>query len=143
MAQYVVHKIGFFYTDESFEVGEEKGTVMGITRSLEEAQAIKKREDIISMKNTAGINAEDFYFNHSNAETIYEKLEEYINSNFEPSPQASYGIYFPKKITDEQAARFLSILELSFHNIVEYSDDEVIDPTAFGFDQYEGEISGF
>jgi hypothetical protein len=51
MAQYVVHKIGFFYTDENFEVGVEKGPVMGITRSLDEALAIKKRRHHFTEKN--------------------------------------------------------------------------------------------
>ena len=61
MAQYVVHKIGFFYTDESFEVGQDKGTVMGITKTLAEAQAIKGREDLKSMKTVGGFNAIDFF----------------------------------------------------------------------------------
>jgi hypothetical protein len=144
MAQYVVHKIGFWYTDECFAVGEERGTVMGITRSLEEAQAIKKREDIKSIKNVGGFESEDFLFDHPNRESINQKLEEYITSEFKTTEEGNYSTYLlPKGITDEQAARFLSILELSFHNIVQYGDDEVIDATAFGFDQYEGEISGF
>ena len=143
MAQYVVHKIGFFYTDESFEVGEEKGTVMGITRSLEEAKAIKKREDLKSMKNVGGFESEDFLFNHPNGESINQKLEEYISSEFKTAEEGSYSTYLlPKEITDEQAEKLLSIMELSFHNIVAYDDDEVINPGEFKF-KANDEVSGF
>lgn len=145
MAQYVVHKIGFFYTDESFAVGEEKGTVMGITKSLEEARAIKYKEDIQSMKTVAGFNAVDFFFENNNFKTIHQKIKEYYKSAFNITfnKDNEYHIELPKKINDEQAAQFLSLMELSFHNIVEYGDDEVIDPADYEFDDEEGEIGGF
>jgi len=143
MAQYVVHKIGFFYTDESFEVGEVKGTVMGITKSLEEAQAIKKREDIKSMKNVGGFESEDFLFGHPNAESINQKLEEYITSEFKTTEEGNYSTYLlPKEITDQQAEKLMSIMELSFHNIVVYGDDEVINPGEYEF-KANDEVSGF
>src|SRR5690349_348821 len=83
MAQYVVHQIGFWYTDECFAVGEEKGTVMGITRSLEEAQAIKKREDLESMKRATGVRPSDFYFDNKNTDEIIEQLTAYYKSEFD------------------------------------------------------------
>lgn len=132
MAQYVVHKIGFFFNDDNFEVGQERGNVMGITQSLEKAKAIKYKLDIESMKGLTDDNAVLFFLEHPHYEEIYKKLQAYY--------QTEYGIYIstvgpilllPDKINDEQAAQFLSIMELTFHNIVEYADDEVIDPAAF------------
>lgn len=145
MAQYVVHKIGFFYTDESFEVGQDKGTVMGITKTLAEAQAIKSKEDIRSMKTVGGFNAIDFFFGHDNFKTIHKNIKEYYKTNLNVTfdKQNEYNIELPKTITDEQAATFLSIMELSFHNIVEYADDEVINAADYEFDEEEGEIGGF
>lgn len=143
MAQYVVHKIGFFYTDECFEAGVENGTVMGITKSLEEAQAIKKREDIISMKRVGGFESEDFLFDHPNAESINQKLEEYITSEFKTAKEGNYSTYLlPKEITDQQAEKLLSIMELSFHNIIQYSDDEMINPGKYQI-KANDDICGF
>lgn len=145
MAQYVVHKIGFFYTDESFEVGQAKGTVMGITKSLEEAQAIKSREDLKSMKTVGGFNAIDFFFGHDNFKTIHNNIKEYYKTTFNRTfdKNNDHNIELPKAITDEQATAFLSIMELTFHNIVEYADDEVINAADHEFDEEEGEIGGF
>jgi hypothetical protein len=142
MAQYVVHKIGFFFNDDNYEVGQERGNVMGITQSLEEAKAIKYREDIESMKGLANNNAVLFFLEHPNYEEIYKKLQAFY--------QTEYGMYIstagpilllPDEINNEQAAQFLSIMELTFHNIVVYADDEVIDPK--GYDLTPGENNWF
>jgi hypothetical protein len=145
MAQYVVHKLGFFYTDESFEVGQDKGTVMGITRSLEEAQAIKSREDLKSMKSVGGFNVVDFFFSNDNFQTIHQNVKEYFKTTYNVTfdKQNEYWMELPKKITDEQAVTLLSLMDLTFHNIVEYADDEVINAADYEFDGEEGEIGGF
>lgn len=138
MAQYVVHKIGFWYTDDGYEVGEEKGTVMAITKSLEEAQAIKKREDIKSLKGLYNDNPVIFYLERDNYQEIDKKMVAYYKSEFNLTiNQGAHYYEFPKEISDEQALQFLSIMELTFHNIVEYSDDEVIDAGAFDLDSRE------
>ena len=138
MAQYVVHKIGFWYTDEGYEVGEEKGTLMAITKSLEEAQAIKKREDIKSLKGLYNDNPVIFYLERDNYQEIDKKMVAYYKSEFNLTiNQGAHYYEFPKEISDEQALQFLSIMELTFHNIVEYSDDEVIDAGAFDLDSRE------
>jgi hypothetical protein len=93
-----------------------------------------KKEDIISLKKTGGIEPADFFFDKPNYTEINNKLEEYIKSEF--------GTSIPKNITDEQAAKLLSIMEISFHNIVEYSDDVVINPAEFKFN-IEDEVDGF
>ena len=54
MPQYVVHKIGFLYNDNAFEVGEARGNVMGVSSSLEEAKWLKKMEDIDTIQRMAG-----------------------------------------------------------------------------------------
>jgi hypothetical protein len=144
MAQYVVHKIGFFYTDECFVAEQEKGTVIGITKSLEEAQVIKKREDIKSMKSVGGINAVDFFFESDNFRDILKNMAAYYKTAFNIDiDKNAHHFVIPKQMNEEQAAQFLSLLELSFHNIVEYGDDEVINPADYEFDEEEGEISGF
>jgi hypothetical protein len=143
MAQYVVHKIGFYYTDECFmEEDSVKGTVMGITKSLEEALAIKKREDIQSMKRVAGWNAVDFMFDRPNYDEKVSKLEGYYQSEFGLPIENKYRFLLPEQLNDDQAATLLSIIDLSFHNVVEYADDEVIDSRQFKFDE-EGEVGGF
>ena len=145
MAQYVVHKLGFFYTDESFEVGQDKGTVMAITKNLQEAQAIKSREDIKSMKSVGGFNAIDFFFSHDNFDTIHKNTQEYFKTTFNVTfdKHNQYSLEIPKSITDEQAVTLMSLLELTFHNIVEYADDEVINVGDYEFDREEREIGGF
>ena len=143
MAQYVVHKIGFFYTDDCFEIGEEKGTVIGITRSLEEAQAIKKQEDITSLKGVTSLNPVNFYLDSDNYQEIDKKMAAYCHSEFNLTFNHTGLFELPKQITDDQALQLLSIMELSFHTIVEYGDEEVINPDDFEFDEEEGDISGF
>ncbi|MCS3796966.1 hypothetical protein [Niastella sp. OAS944] len=145
MAQYVVHKIGFFYTDEALVVEKDKGTVMGITKSLEEAQTIKSREDLKSMKNVGGFNAVDFFFDKDNFKTIHKNIKEYFKTTYNVTfeKQNEYRLELPQTITDEQAVALLSLMELTFHNIVEYADDEVINTADYEFNEEEDEICGF
>jgi hypothetical protein len=127
MAQYVVHKLGFWYTDDCYEVIKEKGNVMAVTKTLEEAQAIKKSEDIKSLKGLYNDNPVIFYLDRDNYQEIDKKMVAYYASEFNLTINTGSRYYeFPKQISDEQALQFLSIMELTFHNIVEYSDDEVI-----------------
>lgn len=137
MAQYVVHKIGFYYNDDNYEIGQEKGNITAITQSLEEAREIKRKADIESMKAQAGHNVIIFFMEYPNYEEIYKKLNDYCVSEFEMDLSESHWKLLPPKINDEQAAQILSIIEVTFHTIVEYSDDEVIDPAAFELDYSE------
>ena len=127
MAQYVVHKLGFWYTDDGYEVGKAKGNVMAITKTPEEAQAIKKSEDIKSLKGLCADNPVTFYLEQDNYQEIDKKMVAYYAAEFNLTINTGSPYYeFPKNLSDEQALKFLSIMELTFHNIVEYSDDEVI-----------------
>jgi hypothetical protein len=137
MAQYAVHKIGFFFNDENYEIGKEKGNIIAITRSLEEARAIKFKADIESMKAQADFNAVIFFLEKPNYKEIYRKLSEYYQSEFGMYISQTGMTLLPEKINDAQAAQFLSIMELTFHTVVEYSDDEVIDPAVFELDYSE------
>lgn len=144
MAQYVVHKIGFWYTDDGYEIGDEKGNVMAITKSLEEAQSIKQREDIISLKGLYNDNPVVFYLERDNYQEIDKKMVAYYESEFDLTINHNALYYeFPKQISDEQALQFLSIMELTFHNIVEYGDDEVINPADYKFDEGGSDYIGF
>jgi hypothetical protein len=144
MAQYVVHKIGFWYTDDGYEIGDEKGNVMAITKSLEEAQSIKQREDIISLKGLYNDNPVVFYLERDNYQEIDKKMVAYYESEFDLTINHNARYYeFPKQISDEQALQFLSIMELTFHNIVEYGDDEVINPADYKFDEGGSDYIGF
>jgi hypothetical protein len=141
MAQYVIHKTGFWYTDEGFAVGQEKGTVFAITKSLDEAKAIKRREDIKSLKGTTGISPFEFIPNDENFDNIYEKLDEYyIKTLGIPTNDKSY-LELTKQLSDEQITQIINIIGVSFHAIVEYGDDEIIDPDDFKFT--ESDIEGF
>jgi hypothetical protein len=141
MAQYVIHKIGFWYTDEGYKIEQEKGTVIAITKSLDEAKAIKNREDIKSLKGATSISPFEFIPNDDNFDNRYEKLAEYYNSTLGVPANDKSHIEHTKQFTDEQITQILSIIGISFHTIVEYGDEEVIDPDAFKFE--EGEIGGF
>jgi hypothetical protein len=141
MAQYVIHKTGFWYTDEGFAVGQEKGTVFAITKSLDEAKAIKRREDIKSLKGTTGISPFEFIPNDENFDNIYEKLDEYyIKTLGIPTNDKSY-LELTKQLSDEQITQIINIIGVSFHTIVEYGDDEIINPDDFKFT--ESDIEGF
>ncbi|WP_143774196.1 hypothetical protein [Niastella vici] len=137
MPQYVVHKIGFFFTDENYEIEQERGNLVAISKSLEEAKATKFRADIESMKSQADNNAVIFYLENPNYEAITKKLTTYYNSEFGQFTSRIPPILLPYNMTDEQAAQFLSIMELTFHTIVEYGDDEVIDAAAFDLNNDE------
>ena len=141
MAQFVVHKIGFWYTDEGYKMEQEKGTVLAITKSLDEAKAIKSREDIKSLKGATSISPFEFIPNDDNFDNIYEKLEEYYNSTLGVPTNDKSHIEHTKQFNDEQITQILSIIGISFHTIVEYGDEEVINSDEFKFEA--GEIEGF
>lgn len=141
MAQYVIHKTGFFYTDEGFAVGQEKGTVFAITKSLDEAKAVKRREDIKSLKGTTSISPFEFIPNDENFDTIYEKLDEYYTTTLGIPTNDKRYIELTKQLSDEQITQLLSIIGVSFHTIVEYGDDEIINPDDYKFK--ESDIEGF
>jgi hypothetical protein len=143
MAQYVVHKIGFWYTDEGYKMEQEKGTVMAMTKSLNEAKAIKSMEDIKSLKGATRISPFEFIPNDDNFDEVYEKLEVYYNTTLRAPANDKSHIELTKHLSDEQITQILSIIGVSFHTIVEYGDDEVINPADYKFDEGGSDYIGF
>lgn len=138
MAKFVIHKKGFFYTDESFELAEgTKGSIVGTFNTLEEAKTEKEQQDILSMQRLQGMNAVDFFFYSSTYDQIFQKLEDYYKTEFALTISDKHYFDLPKEISPEQAKVFLNILEISFHDIVEYSDDEELNPEHFNLEEQE------
>lgn len=138
MPKFVIHKKGFFYTDEAFESPEDThGSIVGTYATLESATAAKKEVDIVSLQKMKGWNAVDFFFYNKNYDEVYGKMEAYYKSEFGLTIDDKYYFEFPKEITKEQASMFLSILDQSFHDIVEYPDDIVLDPNSFNLQEQE------
>lgn len=135
MSKFVIHKKGFFYTDEAFEAVEEaKGTMLGTYASLEEAQTAKAAADINSMCGLATYNAVDFFFYKENYEEIQQHLAQFYNTEFGLSIEDKHYFNFPDRISQEQAKKFLEILGLSFHDIVEYPEEQELNPDDFNLD---------
>lgn len=138
MAKFVIHKRGFFYTDESFELCEGvKGSIVGIFENLDDAKNEKVQQDILSMQRLSEMNAVDFFFDSPNYDEIYEKLEDYYKKEFNITIDDKYYFDFPDQINEEQAKFFLNVLNISFHDVIEYGDDEVLDPDDFNLEDEE------
>ena len=145
MAQYVVHKLGFFYTDESF-VSEDgyTGSIVAKFSSLEEARQAKESADIKSLQGCRGMNAVDFFFGDGSAtemDAIYEQLVSYYQTEYGQTID-DYYFLLPSDMSQSQARKLLTIMNLTFHTIVEYADDDVLHEKDFGpaFDEEIGEF---
>ena len=128
MAKFAIHKKGFFYTDDAWEDVEANGTVISIYESLEAAKAEKINQDTISMQNLKGWNAVDFFFydknyDDKNYDEKFEQIENYYKTEFGLTIADKNYFDFPNEINSEQAKVFLNILGFSFHDIVEYADE--------------------
>ena len=64
MAQFAVHKKGFFYTDEAYEATESVGKLVKVFDNYEDAIVEKKVADIKSMQKLKGQNVVDFFFDN-------------------------------------------------------------------------------
>ncbi len=138
MAKFVIHKKGFFYTDEAFELVEGvKGSIVGTFNTIDEAKTEKEKQDILSMQRLKGMNAVDFFFYSKNYDQVYQKIEEFYKSEFNLTISDKYYFELPKEINTEQAKFFLNIFDVSFHDIVEYSDDEELNPDDFNLEEQE------
>ncbi|MDF2192875.1 hypothetical protein [Paraflavitalea sp. CAU 1676] len=138
MPKFVIHKKGFFYTDEAFEAHPEaKGSIVNTFGSLDTATAAKAAYDVASMQNLKGTNAIDFLFSHKNYDGAFQQLEAFYKKDFGITLTDKYYFNFPPHISRDQAKVFLSILEISFHDIVEYPDDAVLNPDDFKLDHME------
>jgi len=138
MAKFVVHKRGFFYTDEAFELIENaKGSIVAIFDNLDSAKLEKEQQDILSMQYLKGMNAVDFFLYSLNYEKVYQNLEDYYKSEFGLTIPDKHYFNLPEEISPEQAKFFLKIFDISFHDIIEYSDNEEINPDDFNLEEEE------
>ncbi|CAI2765987.1 hypothetical protein [Flavobacterium collinsii] len=138
MAKFVIHKRGFFYTDEAFELAEgELGSIVGTFNNLDEAKIEKLKQDIISIEYFGGMNVVDFFFYNDNYDEIYEKFEVFFRSEFNLEIEDKYCFDFPDAISFEQAEKIYEILNITFHDIVEYDDDVVLNPDDFNLEESE------
>lgn len=123
MAKFAVHKKGFFYTDEAWEDVDTIGSTVKVFDTLEEAKAEKVIQDVISIQNLKGFNAVDFFFYAENYDKKYEKMNYYYKTEFGLEIADKHYFDFPIEINTNQAQELLNILEISFHEVVEYADE--------------------
>ena len=146
MAKFVIHKKGFLYNDECFEDVGAIGTTVNVFDTLEEAKVEKLNQDIISMQNLKGYNAVDFFF--SNHSEKFQQIEDYYKTEFGLTIADEHYFDFPGEINAKQAKDFLDIIGVSFHDIVEYSDENAPEPKANNNGEeeeidYENELQEF
>lgn len=143
MSKFVIHKKGFYYTDEAFmPLEDSKGSIAGIFDDIEAAKKEKESLDISSMQRLAGMLVTDFIFEHPNRDEIIQNLEEYYKSEFNLEIENEDCIEFPKEISAEQAESLLKIMDITFHDIVEYSNEEDFNEDNYMFNE-EDEIMEF
>lgn len=132
MAKFVIHKRGFFYTDEAYElIKNSKGSIVGTYEDLEKAKNEKHIQDVISMQNLKGTNAVDFILYSDNYDETFFKIEAYYRSEYGLTISDKSWFQLPSNISTEQAEKFLEILNISFHDIVEYPDETELNPEEF------------
>lgn len=127
MPKYVVHKIAFFFTDEAFdEIGEIKGSLVGIFTSATEAEQARQNAEIDSLKSLAGNSINDFIFLKDDYMTIAEQLCNLYEEEFGERPRDVHYITTPYSLTHEQARKILNLTGITFHHIVEYPDNQEV-----------------
>ncbi|TCN61239.1 hypothetical protein D0809_21300 [Flavobacterium circumlabens] len=136
MAKFVIHKKGFFYTDEAFESAEGKiGSIVGSFNNLEEAKNEKVKQDLLSIQNFGGMNVVDFFFYKDNYDEVYQQFEDFFSSEFDIKIEDKYYFDFPDVISAEQAKKIHEILNITFHDIVEYENDVILNPDDFNLEE--------
>jgi hypothetical protein len=140
MPKYVIHKKCFYYDDSFFQPtkGNSKGSVVGIFNDLEEAKKAKIMHDITSMQRLSGVNAVDYF--PSDQVKYHKSFKEFIafyKAEFGVDIYGHHEIYLPGPMSIDHAKSFLEMMFITFHDIVEYGDEEDIpeDP-----DFSEGEL---
>jgi len=131
MPQFVIHKIGFFYTDEAFSpvpVEEFKGSVVSVFSNLEVAKEAKIKADVVSLQNCSDwiSSATDFFLYAEDYDAIFDKVESYYKSEFNLKIEDKHYFDLPKTMTDQQAQHLIELMYVTFHQIIEYPDDVII-----------------
>jgi hypothetical protein len=126
MAKFAIHKKGFFYTDDAWEDVGANGTVVSVFDTLEDAKAEKLNQDIISTQKLSGFRCSVFYLYSDHFDEIDTKVQTFLEAEFDLKMGRDSS--FPDNISPSQAQGLMSIMEVSFHDIVEYTDEEAPTP---------------
>ena len=136
MAQYAIHKLGFYYNDEA-EVAVEsgkgfRGSLVKVFDSLEKAQEGKAIIDFETIKKLSGKNLLGYFDYRADQEEALAETAEFYQKTFQLKIDTSYSIPILEEMTQDQATHILQLLELSFHEIVEYEDQVELKEKDFG-----------
>ena len=83
------------------------------------------------MLSMAGNNAVDFFFYSKEYDKVYSEFESYLKTKFNMKIEDKYYFSFPKEMDRTDAIKFLELLELSFHFVVEYDSIDGLDLSGF------------
>ncbi len=120
MTEYVIHKAAFFWNDDCFSEHCTGSFVAGYD-SLEEAKKNKEILDIEVIQNLGSESVIHFVMGDPDIKEILQSLSEYFNVDV--TEIADFNL---AGLTEEEAVFVKEKMKLSFHNIVEYTDDEEI-----------------
>lgn len=125
---YIVQKKGFSYDDNYFtEVDNPSGFVFGRYDHLNDAVQGLKQADRKSFKRILPFNLLEF-INFGTIDRLkdYHELKAFYKANFNPKIRFDPEVIeIPREATDNQIDKILELSQLSFHNIVQYDDDQV------------------
>lgn len=138
MSVYAVHKIGFFYTDDSYE-GYESGSVISIEKTLEAAQATRHEANIKSLEDMDFQRLSEFFVTEPNGRQKEARLLQLLTELYGENAGERFGA----ELVKEDADKILSLTGVTFHNIVEYENEDEIDETAFDSRSEENECEEF
>lgn len=137
MQRFVLHKKGFYYTDEYYASAESlKGTIIGIFDSLEDAKIEKERQEINSLRKLSG-SVGDFLSFDNDYENIFNSLKDFFKTEFNMVIEDAYEAYLPKEVNEKQLKQILEITGISFHDIIQYDEIGSLNPADFELDETE------
>jgi hypothetical protein len=120
MTEYVIHKVAFFWNDDCFSEHCTGSFVAGFD-SLEEAEKNKEILDIQTIQDFGPESVIDFIMGDPNQKEILDSLSEYFNISREEIADFNLA-----GLTKEEAIFVKEKMDLSFHNIVEYTDNQEV-----------------
>ncbi|HMS69314.1 MAG TPA: hypothetical protein PKD18_14305 [Saprospiraceae bacterium] len=125
---FIVQKKGFSYDDNSFtEEDNPTGSIVGQFLDFEDAVQSKKEADRLAFENIFVLNLLELVDLVSDERIKdFEALKSFYHENFGDDLIFDYdNIEIPQIATEEQIDKILELSQLSFHNIVEYEDDQI------------------
>lgn len=136
MPKYAIHKLGFHFNDEAeiaVESGDTfRGSLVHVYNSLEEAQKAKKASNFSTLKSIPEKDLIGYFFYRKNQDEILDEVDTFYREVLGFAKTERHSIPILEEITQEQASTLLNLLDLSFHEIIEYDDTENLDKKSFG-----------